>query len=482
MNRVFNKIKNYFSNTLHQGESLSINQITKKNLSFFIGWIAVVIWLDSYALPVGTVNEAGLQSSISPTRIFSYLYPLVAAVIICLSDIRKLLPYVRFSAIVAMTGILVNTFLGNTLLSYIGVILAAAAVGHIIVSTDYGFFIIMNNMERLYSVSIGILISKLIFLLRISFAGSSTGVRIFDIMKIVGFVPLLICVWFYRKAADLEYFEKGKRPPLKDYTVLVLACLVFLFNDFLAPALWRSVTAASFLTLNMYYISGVFLGIILTLALQQILRCNICYVLNFSFAVLAMGFTIGALGYHSVKWILFQVVLFGISYSMGFVSIYYMIGIIAKRSRSLLFFRIGILSASVFYVLGYFITGLLKDVNSQDLFSVTSLFSIAVILTVFALTPLLTKIFYSAEWADDQYRLDVTHASRLTARLSELKLTPREVEVCILLLDGYTIRQISAMLNIAYSTVNTYNTSIYRKLGVNSKTELIVMFKEYLSK
>jgi DNA-binding NarL/FixJ family response regulator len=101
---------------------------------------------------------------------------------------------------------------------------------------------------------------------------------------------------------------------------------------------------------------------------------------------------------------------------------------------------------------------------------------------VFALTPLLTKIFYSAEWIDDQYRLDVTHASRLTARLSELKLTPREVEVCILLLDGYTIRQISAMLNIAYSTVNTYNTSIYRKLGVNSKAELIVMFREYLSK
>jgi DNA-binding CsgD family transcriptional regulator len=98
------------------------------------------------------------------------------------------------------------------------------------------------------------------------------------------------------------------------------------------------------------------------------------------------------------------------------------------------------------------------------------------------LTPLFSKVLYSGEWTDDLYRLDVTYESRLFSLLSELKLSPREIEVCILLLDGYTIRQISAMLSIAYSTVNTYNTSIYRKLGINSKTELVVMFSQYLSK
>ena len=482
MNRILSKIKGYFSNTFHQGENLSISQITKKNLPFFIGWIAVIIWVDSYALPIGTIDEAGLQSSISPTSIFSYLYPLATAAFICMSDIRKLLPYVRFSVIVAITGILANTFLGNTLLSYIGIILGAAAVGHIIASTDYGFFIIMNNMERLYSVSIGILISKILLLLKVSFAGSITGAKLFEIVQIAGFVPILICVWFYRNAVNQKPFDKGEKPHFKYYTVLALACLVFLFNDFLAPVLWRSVKSVPSFTLNMYYAAGIFLGIIFTLAMQQIFRCNICYVLNFSFAVLAMGFVIGALDYGSAKWVLFQVLLFGVSYSMGFVSIYYMIGIIVKKSRSLFFFRLGVLSASVFYIFGFFITELLKDVNSQSLFSATALLSIAVILVIFALTPLLTRIFYSAEWTDDQYRLDVTHASRLTARLSELKLTPREIEVCILLLDGYTIRQISAMLNIAYSTVNTYYTSIYRKLRVNSRTEIIVMFREYLSK
>lgn len=72
------------------------------------------------------------------------------------------------------------------------------------------------------------------------------------------------------------------------------------------------------------------------------------------------------------------------------------------------------------------------------------------------------------------------HTGKLNARLLELRLTPKETEVCVLLLNGLTMRQISGALGIAYSTVNTYCTSIYRKLGINSKTELLVMFSEHL--
>ncbi|NMA49061.1 MAG: hypothetical protein GX947_04745 [Tissierellia bacterium] len=32
---------------------------------------------------------------------------------------------------------------------------------------------------------------------------------------------------------------------------------------------------------------------------------------------------------------------------------------------------------------------------------------------------------------------------------------------------------------MAYSTVNTYCTSIYRKLDINSKAELVPLFKDY---
>ena len=80
---------------------------------------------------------------------------------------------------------------------------------------------------------------------------------------------------------------------------------------------------------------------------------------------------------------------------------------------------------------------------------------------------------------DDSYREDISHNSRLETKLRDCKLTPAEMEVCTLLLEGYTLRQIAAMLSKAYATINTYCTSIYRKLNVNSRVELLLLLQEY---
>ena len=57
-----------------------------------------------------------------------------------------------------------------------------------------------------------------------------------------------------------------------------------------------------------------------------------------------------------------------------------------------------------------------------------------------------------------------------------LKLSPREKEVAKLLLQGLTMRQAAIDLHISETTVNGYCGSLYRKLGVNSRTELFVRF------
>ncbi|MGI6538505.1 MAG: helix-turn-helix transcriptional regulator [Caldicoprobacterales bacterium] len=88
-------------------------------------------------------------------------------------------------------------------------------------------------------------------------------------------------------------------------------------------------------------------------------------------------------------------------------------------------------------------------------------------------------MLYSGEWIDDSYRVDVSQCSRLEAKLKDYKLTPAETEVCRLLLEGYTLRQISGILAKAYPTINTYCTSIYRKLNINSRTELLILLSEY---
>lgn len=57
-------------------------------------------------------------------------------------------------------------------------------------------------------------------------------------------------------------------------------------------------------------------------------------------------------------------------------------------------------------------------------------------------------------------------------------LTPREKDTFLLLLEGYTLKETANRLGIRYSTANTYQTSVYRKLHVNSRAELIIRYRD----
>ena len=51
----------------------------------------------------------------------------------------------------------------------------------------------------------------------------------------------------------------------------------------------------------------------------------------------------------------------------------------------------------------------------------------------------------------------------------QLRLTPREMDVLRLLAQGLTDAEIAERLDISYRTVSTHLTSIYNKLGINSR-------------
>jgi Response regulator containing a CheY-like receiver domain and an HTH DNA-binding domain len=60
-------------------------------------------------------------------------------------------------------------------------------------------------------------------------------------------------------------------------------------------------------------------------------------------------------------------------------------------------------------------------------------------------------------------------------RLSSL--TPREYQVYLLLLEGFTVKETAKQLKIKYSIANTHVTGIYKKLCVSSRAELIINYR-----
>lgn len=56
-------------------------------------------------------------------------------------------------------------------------------------------------------------------------------------------------------------------------------------------------------------------------------------------------------------------------------------------------------------------------------------------------------------------------------------LTLRERDTYFLLINGFTLKEAAEQLGIKYSTVNTYATRIYKKLNVNTRSELIINYR-----
>ncbi|MDU0113241.1 LuxR C-terminal-related transcriptional regulator [Psychrosphaera aquimarina] len=59
-------------------------------------------------------------------------------------------------------------------------------------------------------------------------------------------------------------------------------------------------------------------------------------------------------------------------------------------------------------------------------------------------------------------------------------LTPREHDVCLLMLQGYSVKAIAGQLSIGDETIKMHRKNIYAKLGLNSQPELLALFIELL--
>ncbi|PWM43261.1 MAG: hypothetical protein DBX47_07030 [Clostridiales bacterium] len=445
-------------------------------MPYFFGWILVFVWIYCCFLSGGNPLYFNNGSSEVVEKVINYIWLAVGPIIAVVFKGTQYVPKTVFSAFAAFICLIILVFFNSgEITGYVLQIIISAAIGHIFVSCGYGFFIILNNAEKFYSMIIAVFLPKLLLVVFPVFADDFKLISFKSFILMVCLAGMLVCASFFcREQSDIPDLKKTSFPK-PGLSLMGIVFLIYAFCDVIAPAVVYQIKLSGYNTLELWYFASIVAGLLLVVLLQKKFKLNICIMLNITTAMLALGFVLSIVSeMYSIAAYLCAVC-FGIAYGIGMVNIYYFAGFITKKFQSLTFYRAGIIFSAAYYFFGFGTIRLFENA-----LPVISIISVCVMILFFVLSPLFVKLLYSGDWIDDSYREDVTFESRLRARLHELKLSPKETEVCELLLCGYTLRQTAAMLNLAYPTVNTYCTSLYRKLGINSRTELTLLFKDYI--
>jgi GGDEF domain-containing protein/DNA-binding CsgD family transcriptional regulator len=194
---------------------------------------------------------------------------------------------------------------------------------------------------------------------------------------------------------------------------------------------------------------------------------------------------LGALLYDAPLTLISGSFAYGLGDGLGYIVIFYMCAGAIKRSKSLRMFRLYCL---MFFVECFVISGLFSFYfnyfDGPDKFLAFGIVLVLVSVS-FLLIPLMQKKLFDADWTDGLYLRDMDKYFLPFARTeainteNHLDLTSREEEIFTMLLTGKAPKEIAYTLKISPYTVNFHQKNLYRKLGIQSRSEL---FARYLSK
>jgi uncharacterized membrane protein len=231
-------------------------------------------------------------------------------------------------------------------------------------------------------------------------------------------LTLVLSTYIIKSHRDtIPSFQKVKAP-IKAYSLMPVIFIVFALNDVIAPAILQQMSGFTKSQIESFYFIGILVGLAVTLFLQTRLSMNICIMLNLSFAFLAIGLLIDIIQIQYPDVGLVSAICFGIAYSIGIVNIYYLAGLMIKKFKSIYFYLVGFLLSSLCYLAATIFVKVFGQSEMMVPPILITFISSCLVILFFSLSPFFIKMLYSGEWIDDSYREDISHCSRLEAKLN----------------------------------------------------------------
>ena len=191
---------------------------------------------------------------------------------------------------------------------------------------------------------------------------------------------------------------------------------------------------------------------------------------------------IGLLFYASAFAVNTGSLLYGVGEGLGFMILYYLQGGALKRSGSFKLLQLFCLFTFANYaIVNSVFYALFNHLNAPNL---NLAFPAVFLLTLVCLflAPILYKRLFHTDWTDGYHMADMpfyVEAFKQVEQVdkkNDLGLTPREREVFTLLLTDVPFKQIAGIMKVSNATVKFHSQNLYRKLNIQSRTELLVQY------
>ncbi len=166
---------------------------------------------------------------------------------------------------------------------------------------------------------------------------------------------------------------------------------------------------------------------------------------------------------------------------MGFIASYCLLGLVMSQHAGFRLFKWIIFFALNLAMLIYMVPGLIAASNPEALPGAAIAVAAGFFVLFILLSPVYTQKLFglsALEQPAGPKSPDDSPDKALDAVLDEKGLTPREQEILALLLDGLLIKECADRLDISVATVKFHAKNIYRKLGINSRSQLYSAVKK----
>ena len=345
------------------------------------------------------------------------------------------------------------------------------ALGGCVFCAAYAYMLVINNTERFFGALVIAVNYGICLLLDAAGVANGSHWRVLPALFLYGSI---ICITQFGEGDLAESFEKSAPKPDKTmYPAFALFLIFFLMDAFISFLCVRGGRAAI-----LSFGAGATLGGVVYAAVQLVFKRSIWHVWNLYFVLLTVSFALmqtdpGSAAYRAGAF------LCGLC-TLGYAAAFYTFGGVMKKFGSLAVFKKLMCCACLPTLIAAFAAMGLLQAYLPEFIPTISIAAASVCFILYVLfSPVFQKHVFAADWSEDYCKPDMSAISVQIAkndRLGGCGLTPREKEVCALLLLGCSRKQIGLKLRISYATVGFHCTSLYKKLKISSLSELFAMF------